>query len=73
MHQPGSYSSPEDSTLDADRSRAMVVVETKPRGRKLSPLDCDNGDNRTAKGQADSKIQLRKQPSQTRPCDGKLY
>ena len=65
----GSDYYPEDSTLASNGSR----VKTKLRGHKLSPLDYDNGDNRTAKGQADSKIQLRTKPSQTRPCDGKLY
>ena len=72
---PGSDSSPEDSTLAAAGTQAVVVKKTKPRGRKPrgrkpSPQDCDKG---TAKSQTDSKIQLRKKPSQTRPCDGKVY
>ena len=67
---PGSDSSPEDSTLAAAGTQAVVVKKTKPRGHKPSPQDSDKG---IAKGQTDSKIQLRKKPTKTRPCDGKFY
>ena len=67
---PGFDSSPEDSTLAAAGTQAVVVKKTKPRGRKPSLQDCDKG---TANSLTDSKIQLRKKPFKTRPCDGKFY
>ena len=67
---PGSDSSPEDSTLAAVRTQAVVVKKTKLRGRNPSPQACDKG---TAKSQTDSKTLLRKKPFQTSPCDGKFY
>ena len=67
---PASDSSPEDSTLAAAGTQAVVVKKIKPKGFKPSLQDYDKG---TARSQTDSKIQLRKKPSQTRPCDGKFY
>ena len=69
----GSDSSPKDSTLAATGTQAMVVEKTKAKGRKPNPRDCDSGDKGTTESQTDSKIRLRKKPTQTKPCDGKLY
>ena len=66
----GFDSSSEADTLVATGTQAMVVEKTKARGRKPNTQDCNKG---TTKSQTDSKIHVRKKPSQTKPCDGKLY
>ena len=69
----GFDSSSEADTLAATGTQAMVVEKTKARGRKPNPRDCDSGDKGTTESQTDSKICLRKKPTQTKPCDGNLY